>query len=281
MLRPTAGFGPLVHDPVMPPIRRMPRSRSNTSALVIVLPNPVELGIRVRMSRMERDLQHLPRNRLVLAFIVGFHLLAVLVWPQARRPRSPAKLEMVSILLLPAAPSPRPSVQPQNRVVKKVTRVLPTIPKPPEIRVSKDAPPAITTLDTIPIARPTEKSDASVTPPRMQSGSNVDIELARRDARLIAKEIRTAGSRALTEANTPWARLRRELDAAHVEPVTGVQQDSYTAPDGTIIYRKRVGNRVVCRRSGVVSSNDIGSTGGADSAGDVSCPGQAEWKPLP
>lgn len=74
------------------------------------------------------------------------------------------------------------------------------------------------------------------------------------------------------------ARLRRNLEDAHVEPVTGVQQDSYTAPDGVIIYRTRVGRRTVCRRSGSVGLG-IAGTRGVEEAGSVSCPKGVQWAP--
>jgi hypothetical protein len=82
------------------------------------------------------------------------------------------------------------------------------------------------------------------------------------------------------EGDTRWARLNTALEAAHVAPMTGVQQDSYTAADGTIIYRKRIGNRTVCRMSGDTGSGGIVSTGGNGTAGWVSCPNDVQWKPL-
>lgn len=238
-------------------------------------------------------MRHLPRNRLVLALIVGFHLFAILVWPQKRSAQSPAPLRLVSILLLPAAqpvprdksPSSPTSTQRQNQVVKEVAIVLPTSPKPTESLSSKvlpasssDTPQAAITLDTTSIARPNKEGETSEANTETRSDSKFDIELAKQQARRVAKEIGTREFKALTEANTPWTRFRNELNAAHVEPATGVHWESYTSPDGTIIYREHVGNQIVCHRSGNVSRNDIGSTGGANSAGYVSCPSHVEWK---
>jgi len=73
-------------------------------------------------------------------------------------------------------------------------------------------------------------------------------------------------------------RRPRPLENARVEPVTGVQQGSYTAPDGRIIYRTRVGWRTVCRRSGSVGLGIAGARG-VNEAGNVSCPKGVQWQP--
>jgi len=76
-------------------------------------------------------------------------------------------------------------------------------------------------------------------------------------------------------ADTPWTRFRRDVDAAHFE--SGVWQDSYTAADGTIIYRKHIGGRTICRMSGNVSAG-TGVIKGIDEAGSIACPARAQWK---
>lgn len=256
--------------------------------------------IRVSYIRYGARLQHLPRNRLALALIVSLHLLAALILTQEHprfpaQPKAKAKANTITILLLPAEqPAPRsepPSsltfVQRQDRVVKKATRVLPTIPKYTEPTLSKVVPPPSpgtaatpTASDTTPTASSIENSDSSVASPKTRSDFSIDIALAKRQARRIAKEMDTGG-KVLTQANTPWTHFRNELSAAHVEPVNSVHWESYTASDGTIIYREHIGNQIVCHRSGNVAHNDIAPTGGVDSAGYVSCPSHVEWKREP
>lgn len=234
---------------------------------------------------MGRDLQPLSQRRVALACIVGVHLIGALMWTQQKYHRISVSPEIVSIFLQPAAAPASRSVSPpsaeatrrQDPVVKQ-SAPIPTLPKPIEGRLSNVAPSPSSDMSP---ATPAPHAAAGITAPQTQPGAGFDIGLARRQARGIAKEVSPGGGQVLSEASTPWTRLRRDLDAAHVAPLTGVQQESYTSPDGTIIYRKRIGNQVVCRRSGSVSSNDIGSTGGVDSAGGVSCPTNVDWKALP
>ncbi len=59
--------------------------------------------------------------------------------------------------------------------------------------------------------------------------------------------------------------------------------DSYTSPDGVVIYRRRVGGRIACYRTGSVAGGVDPSLGvlsvrGANDAGSVPCPGSAQWK---
>jgi hypothetical protein len=54
------------------------------------------------------------------------------------------------------------------------------------------------------------------------------------------------------EADTPMGRFQRGLESAHIDRSLTLQSDSYTSPDGVVIYRKRIGNRYRCRRAGGV-----------------------------
>jgi hypothetical protein len=120
-----------------------------------------------------------------------------------------------------------------------------------------------------------------VADPMAESSPGFDIDLAKRQAGRIAYELGKGQPRAPIEANTPWTRFRDQLDAAHVESLTGAQQDSYTSPDGTVIYRLHVGGRTLCRSSGSVGGTSIGLTKGVNGAGSLPCPRSAEWKRLP
>jgi hypothetical protein len=101
--------------------------------------------------------------------------------------------------------------------------------------------------------------------------------LAARQAGRIDRELRGGKSGVPLEADTPWARFQRGLEAAHVETSMSAHLDSYTSPDGVVIYRERVGNRVICRRTGSVGLGIAGAVNVND-AGPVNCPSGVTWK---
>jgi hypothetical protein len=104
------------------------------------------------------------------------------------------------------------------------------------------------------------------------------LGLSKHQAGRIDRELRKGKSGVPEEPDTPIGRLRRGLEAAHIDRSMSVQEDSYTSPDGVIIYRKRIGNATVCRRSG--SINPLGMRGMlfANEAGDAPCPKGVQWK---
>ena len=81
------------------------------------------------------------------------------------------------------------------------------------------------------------------------------------------------------EPDTPMGRFRRGLEAAHVDRSKSVHFDTYTSPDGTIIYRKRIGNGTICRRGGNISPLGMGRMAmGNEVADNIPCPSGVEWK---
>jgi len=104
------------------------------------------------------------------------------------------------------------------------------------------------------------------------------MDLVRRDASRVARAIAHEMRSAPSGGDTPWSRLGRDVDAAHAG--AGVWQESYTAPDGTIIYRKHVGGQTICRMSGSVGPEN-GITKGINDAGSISCPTRTQWKREP
>jgi hypothetical protein len=60
--------------------------------------------------------------------------------------------------------------------------------------------------------------------------------------------------------------------AAAVDRSMSVCEDSYTAPDGVIISRKRIGNATICRRSGNVTPLGMRGMVMGSEAGDIECP---------
>lgn len=209
-----------------------------------------------------------------LALTAGLHLLAALLWLSERRQPSHGNLQdsrrVVSILLqLPLRPPvrvsrpPVPAAAPPRSSPKSLAQV-----RQPPVAPASGLPPASEA------ALPPDSAPAAASAP----SSTFSLDQARRLAGGIDRELRKGTSGVPVEADTPVARLRGKLEEAHVEPLTGVQQDSYTSPDGRIIYRTRVGKRTVCRISGSVGLGIAGARGVND-AGSVPCPTGVEWQP--
>jgi hypothetical protein len=93
----------------------------------------------------------------------------------------------------------------------------------------------------------------------------------------VDRELRNGSSPITAEPERKWERFAEAVAGAHVNAVGAVTLDSYTAGDGVVVYRKTVGGRTRCYRSG-----SVGGLGPADgrSAGSVSCPSGASWKRL-
>ena len=118
-------------------------------------------------------------------------------------------------------------------------------------------------------------------PPAAAPGPGLTLDAARRQAGRIDRELRQGKPGMPLEADTPWTRFGQALESAHVEPGLGAQIDSYTYPDGVVMYRKRVAGRSFCRRSGSVRGDFVpGASGlpGVNDAGEVACPKGVTWK---
>jgi hypothetical protein len=214
----------------------------------------------------------LPRNRLVLAFAIALHLLAALFWLQDKRLRPMERPESVSILLYPAAERATHSLDRPSPSITRTRRALSEIVAPEHDVASPVAAAPRTDEDSRSV--PSDKESAA---PANPSPAGLSMDLIRRQARQVARAMSQGLPGLPSGTDTPWSRFRRDVEAAHFEP--GIWQDSYTAPDGTIIYRKHVGGRVLCRMSG-----NVGGTGvvkGIDEAGSIPCPSRGEWKREP
>jgi len=93
----------------------------------------------------------------------------------------------------------------------------------------------------------------------------------------VDRELRQGGSPISAEPERKWERFASMVAAARVPATGAVTVDSYTAPDGVVIYRKTVGGRVACYRSGSVGG--INASDG-HSAGYTACPPGAQWRRL-
>jgi hypothetical protein len=134
--------------------------------------------------------------------------------------------------------------------------------------------PAATSAPTLEDARPPADVRQAIRDQAAADGGFA-VGLSKRQAGRIDRELRNGKSGV---PDTPMGRFRRGLERAHVERSKSVHEDSYTAPDGVIIYRKRIGNATVCRRSGNVSPLGMGKVLFGSEAGDVECPRGVTWK---
>jgi hypothetical protein len=238
----------------------------------------------------------LPRNRAALALILGMHMLALLLFMQQQRPLPlPEAPHVVSILLRPSMPRARPKPaepaapaypQPRRNALPPAVDFFgwPPAPAPSKPDASEPvatpaipAPAAPATAPALEGARaPATVQDAIRE--QKEADGGFGLGLSKRQAGRIDRELRKGKSGIPEEPDTPMGRFRRGLEAAHIDRSTSVREDSYTSPDGTIIYRKRIGNMTICRRSGNISPLGMRRMLMGSEAGDVECPKGVTWK---
>jgi hypothetical protein len=240
-----------------------------------------------------------PRDRAALALIFGMHILGLFAWMQQRPARLPTMPQVVTFLLRPSAP---PLPKPESPTFAAPPRpVFPSLPKllPPLGAAVSGAAPAPTPAaspPTAPASAPAVVAPATPAvigveaagPPasvqdaireQRQADGGFGLNLSRRQAGRIDRELRKGKSGVPDEPDTPMGRFRRGLEAAHVERSMSVQEDSYTSPDGTVIYRKRIGNGSICRRGGNVSPLGMSRMKmGGEAADNIPCPSGVDWK---
>lgn len=218
------------------------------------------------------------RRRLALGLTCAVHGLALLLFlRQQTRPPDPQAPEVVGVLLQPPAPIPRASAPlPSSIPLRPAVRA--TAPAVPAAVPDTTAAPAAQPDTPSAAEAPTEQAHAaSPSAGDTSAGNSFALGLARHQAGRIDRELRKGKSGVPVEADTPWARFRRGLDAAHVDSSLTLTTDTYTSPDGVIYYRYRQGKSVRCRRSGGVGVLPQ-SMAEAGSAANVPCPSGATWQ---
>jgi len=242
----------------------------------------------------------LPRNRAALALIFFMHMVMVLAWMRHRPAPMPETPQVVTFLLR-TVPTPPPSTPPEPEAPSGPgypgprAGHLPPIadffggPLPPP---AKSEAPADTPADPAPVAA----VPAAPTAPRLedahapataqdaireqrQADGGFALGLAKRQAGRIDRVLRNGKSGVPDEPDTPMGRFRRGLEAAHIDRSKSVHVDTYTSADGTVIYRKRIGNGSICRRGGNISPLGMGRMAmGNEVADNIPCPSGVEWK---
>ena len=209
---------------------------------------------------------------------LGLHLLLAWSW-RAAHPAPESFGERV-FEVVPVAPSaPEPAVA--RRAAQPVRTMAPRSGLPALPQGAREPEPSTPEVGSAaPAGEPVAITEPSPSPLETLAGR------ARRAAGAIDRELRKGKSGVPAEADTPGGRLVRALESAYIDTSRSLVSETYTAPDGEIIYRFRQGGRVLCRISGGVKpgiGNAIGPSafdvrGGNGTAGLNTCPSGATWK---
>jgi hypothetical protein len=213
-----------------------------------------------------------PRSWTPLALTLGLHLLLVLAWLTGARgdrlPEAPQRAFTFVLVQPPARPKPAPDLPPPLPLPRSHLPASTNIPRPvaaaPAVAASsQDAGPAST-----PRADPAPEA---ALPGEL-------LKSSRAMAGRIDRELRKGSSPISAEPERKWERFAEAFDAARTSGDRTVTLDSYTSPDGVIIYRTTIGGKSSCYRSGSVGGLVTGF-GNADlhGASIMECPRGLSW----
>jgi len=235
-----------------------------------------------------------------LALTLGLHLLLGWWWLQATGLRVlpadlPAPREFIVVAVLTPAPSrssaaPAAAASPRPRAAQAVpARAAPPAP-PVALQPITPAP-----ADTAPPAATSEPAaEAFPTPPGSAQDTTAtgDDSLAsrgKRTAGAVDHELRKGKLAPLDPGDNKWQRFAQAVGDARVDTSRTLTSESYTAPDGVVVYRFRQGGRTWCRTGGGIRPSPFGAqaggaalfdkAGGGGFAGTVRCPTRVEFKP--
>lgn len=219
---------------------------------------------------------------------LGVHLLLALSWRSAHPPAPDSGGERVFELIPVPRPQPEmPRLRPQPP--------RPRLAAPAAPRARADTPPPDRPVEpeatTPPSEAPARVADPfAITIPAAPVESTLDalVGRARRDAGGIDRELRKGKSSVPEVADTPMGRLKQGLEAAYIDRSRTMTSESYTSPDGQIIYRFRMGGKTWCRTGGSVGPRIGGAegggatsfdvAGGGGNAGLIRCPSHGDWQ---
>lgn len=215
---------------------------------------------------------------------LGVHLLLAWSWRIAHPPAPDTRRERVVDLIALPPPSPEP---PRLRRAAPPSRS--TTPKAPAA-ADTDRPSGPEPLAPAPQVPASVADPFAITVPSAPPESALDamVGRAKRDAVAIDRELRKGKSGVPEVADTPMGRFRQALEAAHKDTSRTLASETYTSPDGQVIYRFRQGGKVWCRTSGSVrpqiggavggGATQFDSGGGGGAAGLIRCPSHGDWK---
>lgn len=213
------------------------------------------------------------RRWMPLALTLGLHLLLVLAWlggtrGEARREPPPRVSVFVPVQPL-ARPQAAPSAPPPTS--RRVRRPAISVPAPPP----PDAP---SIAVQAPATAPADTDTASPPAPAPAALPGDLLASSKAMAGRVDRELRKGASPITAEPDRKWERFADAFAAARTSAPRTVTLESYTSPDGVIIYRKTVGDKVACYRSGSVGGlvTGFGPQDG-QGAGRTSCPSGVSW----
>ena len=216
-----------------------------------------------------------------LALTLGLHLLLVMAWllrPGAQvapADEHATQLVMVAPVARPVLPSPpvSPHVLPQP-VRQTAPRRMAQVAPPPQAAPS-DALPAAPDERTDSEAVHTDAAPAAAVAAAAAPGDL--LARSRALAARIARELPKGDNPLTAEPETRWAHFNDTVAGARRTGSMAGSVDSHTAADGVIVYRKTVGSRVRCYRSGGVGGLNPSD---GQTAGSVPCPTGVRWTRL-
>jgi hypothetical protein len=232
-----------------------------------------------------------------LAVTLGAHLLLAWWWLDATGVRAlpsivPALRAFLVVPVLvqpsipePPAPVPAPVPAPAPAPIpRSATRAPARAPVEPQPNTSAPADTPMTESAAVgypdPLAPPSPQGDPA-------SEEATLAGRARRAAGSVDHDLRNGKLAPLEPTDTPWKRFSSAVEGARKDNSLTLTSESYTSPDGTIVYRLRKNGKYYCRTGGGVRPSIFGAEGGGavlfDKAGGggvaglVPCP-SAEFK---
>jgi hypothetical protein len=235
-----------------------------------------------------------------LAVTLGLHLLLGWWWLQATGVRVlpavvSAPREFIVVAVLAPAPSrssaapATPSSSPPRAAKAAPARTAPAAPlvapQPITPAPADTAPPPAMSE---PAADPFPTPSASAQE-RIATGDDSLASRGKRTAGAVDHELRKGKLAPLDPGDNKWQRFAQAVGDARVDNSRTLTSESYTAPDGVIVYRFRQGGRTWCRTGGDIRPSPFGAqaggaalfdkAGGGGFAGTVRCPARVEFKP--
>jgi hypothetical protein len=247
----------------------------------------------------------MPRRRpgWPLAVTLGLHLLLGWWWLQATGVRVlpaivSAPREFIVVAVLAPAPSrssaapsaPAAAASPRPRAAQAVPAraappAQPIAPQPIAAAPADTAPPAATSE---PAADPLPTPPGS-TQDTIATGDDSLAGHGKRMAGAVDHELRKGKLAPLDPGDNKWQRFAQAIGDARVDNSRTLVSESYTAPDGVIVYRFRKGGRTWCRTGGGIRPSPFGAqaggaelfdkAGGGGFAGTIECPTRVRFKP--
>ena len=219
-----------------------------------------------------------PRPWTPLALTLGLHLLLVLAWlTGARGGRAPEAPERAVTFVLV---QPRAQPRPARRLDPPLPPPLP-LPRsrlPASIDIPKPVAAAPAVAASSPDAEPASAPQAAPAPAAAEALPGDLLTSSRAMAGRIDRALRKGASPISAEPERKWERFAEAFAAARTSGDRTVTLDSYTSPDGVVIYRRTIGGRSSCYRSGSVGGLVTGF-GNADlhGASIMDCPRGLSW----